>query len=51
VLAEMGDDRFERAAARFAARVTTERRLGLAEARYFVNIVGGTLDESKLRKR
>ena len=34
VLAEMGDDRFERAAARFAARVTTERRLGLAEARY-----------------
>lgn len=34
VLAERQDDRFERAAARFAARVTTERRLSLAEARY-----------------
>jgi hypothetical protein len=34
VLAERRDVRFERAAARFAARVTTERRLGLAEARY-----------------
>jgi hypothetical protein len=34
VLAERRDERFERAAARFAARVTTERRLGLAEARY-----------------
>jgi hypothetical protein len=34
VLAEKRDDRFERAAARFAARVTTERRLGLAESRY-----------------
>ena len=30
VLAERRDDRFERAAARFAARVTTERRLSLA---------------------
>ena len=34
VLAERRDERFERAAARFAARVTTERRLTLAEARY-----------------
>jgi hypothetical protein len=34
VLAERHDERFERAAARFAARVTTERRLSLAEARY-----------------
>lgn len=34
VLAEKGDDRFERAAARFAARATVERRLSLADARY-----------------
>ena len=34
VLAEKHDKRFERAAARFAARVTTERRLSLSEARY-----------------
>ena len=34
VLAERQDQRFERAAARFASRVTTERRLSLAEARY-----------------
>ena len=34
VIAERHDQRFERAAARFAARVTTERRLELAEARY-----------------
>lgn len=34
VLAEKGDARYERAAARFAARVTHERRLALAEARY-----------------
>ena len=34
VLAEKGDTRFERAAARFAARAMTERRLDLAEARY-----------------
>ena len=34
VLAEKRDQRFERAAARFAARVTTERRLDLADARY-----------------
>jgi hypothetical protein len=34
VLAERRDQRFERAAARFAARVTTERRLDLADARY-----------------
>jgi hypothetical protein len=34
VLAERGDPRFPRAAARFAARVTTERRLDLAQARY-----------------
>jgi hypothetical protein len=36
VLAENRHERFDRAAARFAARVTTERRLGLAEARYFL---------------
>jgi hypothetical protein len=34
VLAEKSDARSERAAARFAARVTCERRLALAEARY-----------------
>jgi hypothetical protein len=34
VLAERGDQRFGHAAARFAARVTTEQRLSLAEARY-----------------
>jgi hypothetical protein len=34
VLAERGDQRFGHAAARFAGRVTTERRLSLAEARY-----------------
>jgi hypothetical protein len=34
VLAERHDARFERAAAKFAARVTTERRLDLAESRY-----------------
>ena len=34
VLAERRDKRYERAAARFAARVTTERRLSLADARY-----------------
>jgi hypothetical protein len=34
VLAEKHDPRYERAAARFAARVTTERQLDLADARY-----------------
>jgi hypothetical protein len=34
VLAERRDDRFARAAARFAARATTERHLDLAESRY-----------------
>jgi hypothetical protein len=34
VLAEKRDVRFERAAARFAARVMSEQRLDLAEARY-----------------
>ena len=34
VLAERRDKRYERAAARFAARVTTERGLSLADARY-----------------
>ena len=34
VLAERRDARFERAAARFAGRVMTQRRVGLAEARY-----------------
>jgi hypothetical protein len=34
VFAERRDARYERAAARFAARVMLERRLGLAEARY-----------------
>ena len=34
VLAERRDARYERAEARFAARVMLERRLGLGEARY-----------------
>jgi hypothetical protein len=34
VLAERRDARFERAAARFAGRLTIERHLSLAEARY-----------------
>jgi hypothetical protein len=34
VFAERRDARYECAAARFAARVMLERRLGLAEARY-----------------
>lgn len=34
VMAAKRDQRFDRAAARFAARLTIERRLGLAEARY-----------------
>ena len=34
VLAEKGDTRFERAAARFASRVTAEQGLRLADARY-----------------
>jgi hypothetical protein len=34
VLAEKRDPRYQRAAARFAARVTTERSLDLADARY-----------------
>jgi hypothetical protein len=34
VFAELRDERYERAAARFAARVMVERRLSLAEARY-----------------
>jgi hypothetical protein len=34
VLAERQDPRFERAAARFASRVTAERGLRLADARY-----------------
>ena len=40
VLAERQDQRFERAAARFATRVTTERRLSLAEARYVLALAG-----------
>jgi hypothetical protein len=34
VLAEKHDPRYDRAAARFAARVTSERHLDLADARY-----------------
>ena len=34
ILAERHDQRYGHAAARFAGRVTTERRLSLAEARY-----------------
>jgi hypothetical protein len=34
VLAEKHDPRYDRAAARFAARVTSERQLDLADARY-----------------
>lgn len=39
VMAAKGDARFDRAAARFAARVTIERRLGLAQARYALALV------------
>jgi hypothetical protein len=41
VLADRRDERFGRAAARFAARVITERRLGLAEARYVLALAEG----------
>ena len=34
VLAEKHDPRYDRAAARFAARLTSERQLDLADARY-----------------
>ena len=34
VLAEKHDPRYDRAAARFAARVTSERQLDLSDARY-----------------
>lgn len=43
VLAEKGDARFERAAARFAARAMTERRLALAEARYVLALAEALL--------
>ena len=36
VFAEHDDVRFDRAASRFVARVTMERRVGLAEARYLL---------------
>lgn len=39
VLAERRDSRFERAAARFAGRVVTERRLGLDDARRVMALV------------
>jgi hypothetical protein len=39
VFAEKRDARFDRAAARFAARLTAERRLDLAEARYVLALV------------
>jgi hypothetical protein len=39
VMAAKRDPRFDRAAARFAARATIERRLGLAEARYALALV------------
>jgi len=45
VLAEKGDPRYERAAARFAARVTLERRLRPAEA-YQVLALAQSLPES-----
>jgi hypothetical protein len=41
VMADRRDSRFDRAAARFAARVIAERRLGLAEARYVLALVEG----------
>ena len=39
VFAERGDERYERAATRFAARVMAERRLGLADARYVLALI------------
>jgi hypothetical protein len=39
VMVERGDARFDHAAARFAGRVITETRLGLAEARYVLALV------------
>lgn len=39
VMARAGDARYERAAARWAARVTAERRLSLAEARQAIALV------------
>ena len=50
VLAERQDRRFERAAARFGSRVTTERRLSLAEARY-VLALAEALPRSRMRSR
>jgi hypothetical protein len=40
LLAEKRDERFGRAAARFAARVTTERRLDLTESRHVLALAG-----------
>lgn len=39
VMADRGDARFDRAAARFAGRAITEARLGLADARYVLALV------------
>lgn len=39
VMAAKGDERYERAAARWAARVTAERRLGMDESRRVLALV------------
>jgi hypothetical protein len=39
VMARTHDERYERAAARWAARVTAERRLGLSESRRLLALV------------
>lgn len=39
LMAQRGDERYERAAARWVARVTAERRLGLAESRRLLALV------------
>ncbi len=40
VMAEQSDPRYPRAAARWAARVTTEQRLGMAESRDVLALLG-----------
>ena len=41
VMAETGDPRFERAAARFAARVTLERHLNVSQALGVLGLAAG----------
>jgi hypothetical protein len=49
MLAEKRDERFSRAAARFAARLTLERRLGPSEA-HRVPVPWATTDQGRLRR-